>query len=85
VTDRMVRFWRFGGYDHCRLYGRDFPNRLHAAGFQVTAYRRPAADQLRYALRNDEVIYIARKPARVTPRDFRGTVYDRTRSTNGRS
>jgi len=85
VTDRMVRFWRFGGHDHCRLYGRDFPDRLRAAGFQVTAYRRPPADRLRYALLNDEVIYIARKPARVTPRDFRGTVYERTSSINDRS
>src|SRR5271166_4849125 len=63
VTNRMVRLWRFGGYDHLRLYGRDFPDRLHAAGFRVAAYRRSPTDQLRYALLNDEVIYIARKPA----------------------
>jgi len=85
VTDPMVRFWRFGGYDHRRLYGRDFFDRLRAAGFQVTAYRRPPADQLRYALLNDEVIYIARKPARVAPPNSRSEVDERTLSTDGRS
>lgn len=59
ITDPMLKFWRFGGYDHQRLYGRDFPVRLAAIGFDVRAYRRPAEDQLRYALLRDEVIYVA--------------------------
>ncbi len=63
VTEPMLRFWRFGGYDHRRLYGRDFPDRLAAVGFDVTAYRRPAEDQLRYALLRDEVIHVAHRQA----------------------
>ncbi|MBV8092622.1 MAG: methyltransferase domain-containing protein [Acetobacteraceae bacterium] len=62
VTDRMERFWRFGGYDHRRLYGRDFPDKLARAGFIVETYRRGPADQLRYALLRDEVLYVARRP-----------------------
>ena len=63
VTDRMERFWRFTGYDHYRLYGRDFPDRVASAGFEVTAYRRNPADQFRYALLRDEVLYVARRSA----------------------
>ena len=74
VTDRMERFWRFGGYDHRRLYGRDFPGRLRNASFRVTAYHRPPAGQLRYALLNDEFIYIACKPSWVIPRDVSDAV-----------
>jgi len=63
VTDRMERFWRFSGYDHCRLYGRDFPDRVARAGFDVTGVQRPPADRLRYALLQDEVLYVAHRSA----------------------
>jgi hypothetical protein len=61
VQDPMARFWRFTGFDHRRLYGRDFPQRVAAAGFAVRPYIRSAADQLRYALLKDEVIYVAER------------------------
>jgi len=63
VTGAMERFWRFSGYDHCRLYGRDFPDRVARAGFEVTVFQCSPADQLRHALLQDEILYVARRPA----------------------
>jgi SAM-dependent methyltransferase len=37
VTDPQERLRRFGQEDHVRIYGSDFPSRLEAAGFAVTA------------------------------------------------
>jgi SAM-dependent methyltransferase len=59
--DPMERFWRFTGYDHCRMYGRDFAARVAQQGFEVTPYTRPPTDQLRYALLRDEVLYVCRR------------------------
>jgi len=61
VVEPMQRFWRFTGFDHCRMYGRDFPDRVAEAGFEVTEYYRPADDRVRYSLRHDEVLHVARK------------------------
>ncbi|MBW4024070.1 MAG: methyltransferase domain-containing protein [Proteobacteria bacterium] len=61
VIAPMERFWRFTGYDHCRMYGRDFPERVAAAGFEVTPYTRSPSDQLRYALRRDEILFVGRR------------------------
>jgi SAM-dependent methyltransferase len=35
VTDSRERELRFGQFDHVRIYGLDFPNRLAAGGFEV--------------------------------------------------
>ena len=63
VADPMQRFWRFTGYDHRRLYGRDFTARVEDAGFSVAPYYRPAPDRLRYSLRHDEILHVARRLA----------------------
>jgi hypothetical protein len=64
VQEPMQRFWRFGAFDHRRLYGRDFPDRVGQAGFEVSQYRRAPMDNLRYGLQRDEILFVARKPAR---------------------
>lgn len=35
ITDPNERLRRFGQFDHVRMYGRDYTQRLEAAGFQV--------------------------------------------------
>jgi SAM-dependent methyltransferase len=59
--DPMERFWRFTGYDHCRMYGRDFSDRVARAGFDVVPYTRSPKDQLRYSLLRDEVLYVCHR------------------------
>jgi len=36
ITDRKEREKIFGQYDHVRMYGKDYPERLRKAGFKVT-------------------------------------------------
>lgn len=63
VTDPAERTRLFGQYDHRRIYGRDYADRLREAGFEVEIehYARRFSDdeRRRYALR-DEPLYIVR-------------------------
>ena len=65
ITDREERTRIFGQYDHRRIYGRDYAERLQEAGFEVydIPYKEAftAAEQQRYALCDDH-LYIVRKP-----------------------
>ena len=65
ITDREERTRIFGQYDHRRIYGRDYADRLHEAGFEVEEvdYVKSFSEeeQTRYALRQ-EILYIVRKP-----------------------
>jgi SAM-dependent methyltransferase len=57
---------RFAAYDdthHLRYYGRDFPDRVARAGFQVTPWRMPPEDEVPYGLSRTDVLWIASKPA----------------------
>ena len=60
--DREREFWQF---DHVRLYGRDFADRLRAAGFEVEVdpwvRSLPAAEIERYGLFPQEDMYVCRK------------------------
>jgi SAM-dependent methyltransferase len=53
--------------DHVRYYGRDYADRLRAAGFIVTEHpflqRLPESDKQRYALPRNEAIYWCEVPA----------------------
>lgn len=68
ITDPAERTRIFGQYDHRRIYGRDYVERLREAGFEVDA--RPYAEEFsieerkRYAL-TDEYLYIIYKPTTV--------------------
>lgn len=65
ITDEAERTRIFGQYDHRRIYGRDYAERLREAGFEVYecdyANLIPAKEKELYAL-TDELLYIVRKP-----------------------
>ncbi len=60
--DREREFWQ---WDHVRLYGRDFADRLRAAGFDVEVdpwvRSLPPADIEKYGLFPEEDMYVCRK------------------------
>ncbi len=64
ITDKGERTRIFGQYDHRRIYGRDYADRLREAGFAVEEieYYKQLSEQERteFAL-TDEVIYLVRK------------------------
>ena len=66
ITDPDERTRIFGQYDHRRIYGRDYAQRLGRVGFEVYEidYRQSlsSAEQALYAL-TDEKLYIVRKPS----------------------
>lgn len=60
ITDPEERLRRFGQVDHVRVYGRDFPDRLHAAGFEVTEIKAAnlfSVAQMAYYGIADEIIW----------------------------
>lgn len=65
ITDRAERTRIFGQYDHRRIYGTDYADRLREAGFEVEtidyATQLGDAARKRYALPDDR-IYLVRKP-----------------------
>ena len=65
VTDPAERTRIFGQYDHRRIYGRDYAERLRGAGFVVKVVDVAGGlsdDECRlYAIRRDEPIYIVFK------------------------
>ena len=66
ITDPAERERRFGQYDHVRIYGQDYPERLRAAGFDVECINMDqhlAPENFeRYRLPVGEPLYICRKP-----------------------
>ncbi len=66
ITDPRKRAELFGQYDHVRVYGMDFFDRLEAAGFQTEKIRIDrlfSPDEIhRYGLDPDEILPLARKP-----------------------
>ena len=56
---------RFRQYDHVRLYGQDYPERLKECGFKVTTFN--AQEELpdgyfeKYALPKREMLYVCTK------------------------
>ena len=71
VTDPAERERFFGQYDHVRMPGRDYIDRLRTAGFVVEEHD-PAAETsddmvARHALKAGELLYRCRKPGTATP------------------
>ncbi|MFI3280738.1 MAG: class I SAM-dependent methyltransferase [Rikenellaceae bacterium] len=64
ITDPKERAKIFGQYDHRRIYGLDYADRLRAAGFEVEECRffetLSEEEREQYALTN-EIIYLVRK------------------------
>ncbi len=65
VIDPHERIKRFGQFDHVRLYGRDYVDRLRAAGFEVIedamTARMDAETVFRYGLLRSEVVHAGTK------------------------
>jgi hypothetical protein len=67
ITSPRERLRAFGATDHLRVYGRDFPNRVRAAGFDVLredyVNALDAESVLRYGLGSESgMVYVATKP-----------------------
>lgn len=66
VVDPQERIRRFGQFDHVRQYGRDYNDRLRAAGFTVVedalAERLSPEQVFRYGLLRSEVVHAGLKP-----------------------
>ncbi len=64
ITDPKLRTEIFGQYDHRRIYGRDYAQRLAEAGFEVEEvdyYNSLTVEQRELYALTDEIIYIVRK------------------------
>ena len=65
IKDPAERERRFRQYDHVRLYGQDYPDRLKAAGFKVTVFdaekELPTGFFEKYALPKREMLYVYTK------------------------
>lgn len=61
AATQAERFAHYGDIHHVRFYGRDFPDRVRAAGFDVEEFRLSMEDEVRYALWRGDVLYVARK------------------------
>lgn len=66
ITDKRKRAEIFGQYDHVRIYGRDYFDKLRAAGFVVEEidYTSSLSDEEieRYRLAKGEIIPLVHKP-----------------------
>lgn len=65
ITDTKERAQVFGQYDHVRIYGKDYQNRLEQVGFTVKmlayAEQLTLEEQTRYAVPANEIIPICTK------------------------
>ena len=62
ITSAADRNLHFGQADHIRIYGRDFRDRIKAAGFDQTEVTAVEPDVLTYGLMRGETLFIAAKP-----------------------
>lgn len=66
ITDKKERAKIFGQYDHVRVYGRDYFDKLRACGFKVDeiTYSKtlPEADVETFCLNKEEIIPVVSKP-----------------------
>ncbi len=67
IVTKSDRERYYGQFDHVRLYGTDYPERLASAGFVVTKTKPgedawPMPTVKKFALNSDEYLYIAQKP-----------------------
>ena len=57
------RLLHFGQEDHVRIYGRDFRERVRAAGFDLKEFTAVEPDVLKYGLMRGETLFLATRPA----------------------
>ena len=65
ITDKIERAKIFGQYDHVRIYGRDYFNKLRDIGFKVEEInftKLMSQEEInRYRLANGEIIPLVKK------------------------
>jgi SAM-dependent methyltransferase len=61
VSDDAGRELHFGQHDHVRFYGRDFRERVRAAGFTLDEFVCNGADSVQYGLSPGERLFIGKK------------------------
>ncbi|KAA2215943.1 class I SAM-dependent methyltransferase [Maribacter flavus] len=65
ITDKKERARIFGQYDHVRIYGRDFFEKLRSVGFRVyeidMTFKMPPEDVDKYRLAQGEIIPLVKK------------------------
>lgn len=68
ITDPKERAKHFGQYDHVRVYGRDYFDRLSSVGFEVTpldySQNYTAKDIDKFRLTKGELLPVCKKPKR---------------------
>ena len=62
ITDPKERAVHFLQFDHVRLHGRDFRDRVEAAGFELTEIVPDGAEVARHARGLHAVAFVARRP-----------------------
>ncbi|MGD0734834.1 MAG: methyltransferase domain-containing protein [Terracidiphilus sp.] len=61
ITSEAERTKHFGQRDHVRYFGRDFRDRVLAAGFTMTEFGCDGADAVKYSLPRGETLFICTK------------------------
>lgn len=61
ITSKPDRKRHFGSGNHVRFYGRDFPDRLTAAGFTVRDYTGTPEEIVRYRLNRGERVFAGKR------------------------
>ncbi|MGE0667501.1 MAG: methyltransferase domain-containing protein [Sphingomonadales bacterium] len=62
IADPAGRELHFGQHDHLRWYGRDFRDRLAAAGFGLRELTATGEETVEYGLKPGETLFLCRKP-----------------------
>ncbi|MEO1686845.1 MAG: methyltransferase domain-containing protein, partial [Pseudomonadota bacterium] len=65
VTSETDRLLHFGQPDHVRMYGRDFADRVAAAGFEVEHFTIPSPDAIGMGIGHGARMLLARRPQAV--------------------
>jgi SAM-dependent methyltransferase len=61
INTPKLRAEYFGQYDHVRIYGQDYPQRLENEGFNVESIKELSKKYLEFGLNPKEVLYLGRK------------------------
>ncbi len=61
ITSPALAFAHYGDPLHVRFYGRDFADRLRAAGFEVLCWRLSPEEEVTYGLYREDVLYVCTK------------------------
>lgn len=63
ITSPAARRLHFGQPDHVRQFGRDFRDRVRAAGFELAEFGVDGAEAVRCSIGLGERVFLARRPA----------------------